>query len=125
MRVRSPRIDPPERAELSALAASVVAEFEDMGEPVTLAEGAAALAGSAWPVLSPWIGALGAFVVALVDHGQQLLPQAAVLAACAAQIQESLQRDGHADDHDDEQREHEGPALLEEVDDGGEYVHEN
>lgn len=30
--------------------------------PVTLAEGAAALAGSAWPVLSPWIGALGAFV---------------------------------------------------------------
>jgi signal transduction histidine kinase len=32
--------NPPERAELSALAASVVEEFEDMGEPVTLAEGA-------------------------------------------------------------------------------------
>lgn len=31
--------NPPERAELSALAASVVEEFEDMGEPVTLAEG--------------------------------------------------------------------------------------
>ncbi|GMM92015.1 ATP-binding protein [Qipengyuania sp. MTN3-11] len=30
---------PPERAELTALAASVVEEFEDMGEPVTLAEG--------------------------------------------------------------------------------------
>ena len=29
----------PERAELSALAASVVEEFEDMGEPVTLADG--------------------------------------------------------------------------------------
>ncbi len=31
--------NPPERAELSALAASVVEEFEDMGEPVTLDEG--------------------------------------------------------------------------------------
>jgi len=30
--------------------------------PVTLAEGAAALVGDAWPILSPWIGALGAFV---------------------------------------------------------------
>lgn len=30
--------------------------------PVTLAEGAAALAGGAWPVIAPWIGALGAFV---------------------------------------------------------------
>lgn len=31
--------EPPERTELSALAASVVEEFEDMGEAVTLAEG--------------------------------------------------------------------------------------
>ena len=31
--------NPPERAELSSLADSVVEEFEDMGEPVTLAEG--------------------------------------------------------------------------------------
>ena len=30
--------EPPERAELSSLVASVVEEFEDMGEPVTLAE---------------------------------------------------------------------------------------
>ena len=30
---------PPERAELSALAASVVEEFEDMGEPVAMADG--------------------------------------------------------------------------------------
>ncbi|MGF1472235.1 MAG: L-lactate permease [Rubrobacteraceae bacterium] len=30
--------------------------------PVTLAEGAASLAGSTWPFFSPWIGALGAFV---------------------------------------------------------------
>jgi len=30
--------------------------------PLTLAEGAAAVAGPAWPVLAPWIGALGAFV---------------------------------------------------------------
>lgn len=30
--------------------------------PVTLAEGAAAISGEAWPVLAPWIGALGAFV---------------------------------------------------------------
>jgi lactate permease len=30
--------------------------------PITLAEGASALAGSAWPVLAPWIGALGAFI---------------------------------------------------------------
>lgn len=30
--------EPPERAELSSLAASVVEEFEDMGEPVTLAD---------------------------------------------------------------------------------------
>lgn len=29
--------------------------------PLTLAEGAAAAAGSAWPVFAPWIGALGAF----------------------------------------------------------------
>jgi signal transduction histidine kinase len=32
--------NPPERAELSSLADSVVEEFEDMGEPVTLEEGA-------------------------------------------------------------------------------------
>ena len=30
--------DPPERAELGALVASVVEEFEDMGQPVTLEE---------------------------------------------------------------------------------------
>ncbi|HZG92503.1 MAG TPA: L-lactate permease [Pseudonocardia sp.] len=30
--------------------------------PITLAEGASALAGTSWPVLAPWIGALGAFV---------------------------------------------------------------
>jgi lactate permease len=30
--------------------------------PITLAEGASAVAGSGWPLLSPWIGALGAFV---------------------------------------------------------------
>ncbi|MFC7326896.1 L-lactate permease [Marinactinospora rubrisoli] len=30
--------------------------------PLTLAEGAASLAGGAWPVFAPWIGALGAFV---------------------------------------------------------------
>ncbi len=30
--------------------------------PVTLAEGAAAISGGAWPVIAPWIGALGAFV---------------------------------------------------------------
>lgn len=30
--------------------------------PVTLAEGAAAVAGANWPFISPWIGALGAFV---------------------------------------------------------------
>lgn len=30
--------------------------------PLTLAEGASALAGDAWPIAAPWIGALGAFV---------------------------------------------------------------
>ncbi|GAB3208430.1 L-lactate permease [Marinactinospora endophytica] len=30
--------------------------------PLTLAEGAAGLAGASWPLLAPWIGALGAFV---------------------------------------------------------------
>jgi lactate permease len=30
--------------------------------PVTLAEGAAALSGSSWPLIAPWVGALGAFV---------------------------------------------------------------
>ena len=30
--------------------------------PVTLADGAAAISGSSWPVIAPWIGALGAFV---------------------------------------------------------------
>ena len=30
--------------------------------PVTLAEGAASLAGAAWPFFAPWIGALGAFI---------------------------------------------------------------
>lgn len=30
--------------------------------PLTLAEGAASVVGDAWPVVAPWIGALGAFV---------------------------------------------------------------
>lgn len=30
--------------------------------PVTLAEGAAAVSGGAWPLIAPWVGALGAFV---------------------------------------------------------------
>lgn len=30
--------------------------------PLTLADGAASLAGSSWPAFAPWIGALGAFV---------------------------------------------------------------
>ncbi|MGP9783364.1 lactate permease [Arthrobacter sp. MYb224] len=30
--------------------------------PVTLAEGAAAISGGFWPLIAPWIGALGAFV---------------------------------------------------------------
>jgi lactate permease len=30
--------------------------------PIVLAEGAAALAGENWPLLTPWIGALGAFI---------------------------------------------------------------
>lgn len=30
--------------------------------PITLAEGAASIAGSLWPIFAPWIGALGAFV---------------------------------------------------------------
>jgi lactate permease len=30
--------------------------------PLTLAEGAAELAGTNWPILTPWIGALGAFI---------------------------------------------------------------
>ncbi|WP_300008390.1 L-lactate permease [Pseudonocardia sp.] len=30
--------------------------------PITLAEGASVLTGSAWPLLAPWIGALGAFI---------------------------------------------------------------
>ena len=41
------------------------ADFTDSGlasMPVTLAEGAAAVAGANWPIISPWIGALGAFV---------------------------------------------------------------
>ena len=40
-------------------------EFTESGlasMPVTLAEGAAAVAGSNWPLVAPWIGALGAFV---------------------------------------------------------------
>ena len=39
--------------------------FNDSGMasmPLTLAEGAANLAGSGWPAFAPWIGALGAFV---------------------------------------------------------------
>jgi lactate permease len=41
------------------------AQFNSSGlesMPITLAEGTAALAGSAWPFFAPWIGALGAFV---------------------------------------------------------------
>ncbi len=30
--------------------------------PITLAEGASVLTGTAWPLLAPWIGALGAFI---------------------------------------------------------------
>jgi lactate permease len=30
--------------------------------PVTMAEGAAAVAGGSWPVIAPWVGALGAFI---------------------------------------------------------------
>jgi lactate permease len=30
--------------------------------PITLAEGAASLAGASWPFFAPWIGALGAFI---------------------------------------------------------------
>jgi lactate permease len=30
--------------------------------PITLAEGAASIAGTTWPLLAPWIGALGAFI---------------------------------------------------------------
>lgn len=40
-------------------------DFNDSGlasMPLTLAEGAATVAGGSWPVLAPWIGALGAFV---------------------------------------------------------------
>jgi signal transduction histidine kinase len=42
--------EPPERTELAALASSVVEEFEDMGEPVTLAEGQRVVA----PVQVTW-----------------------------------------------------------------------
>ncbi|MCA1780785.1 MAG: L-lactate permease [Intrasporangiaceae bacterium] len=40
-------------------------EFTESGlasMPVTLAEGAAAIGGANWPLISPWIGALGAFI---------------------------------------------------------------
>jgi lactate permease len=40
-------------------------EYNDTGlssMPITLAEGASVLTGTAWPLLAPWIGALGAFV---------------------------------------------------------------
>ncbi|GAB3253863.1 L-lactate permease [Arthrobacter pigmenti] len=40
-------------------------ELNDSGlasMPVVLAEGAAALTGGSWPVIAPWIGALGAFI---------------------------------------------------------------
>lgn len=30
--------------------------------PIVLAQGAAAISGDAWPVISPWVGALGAFI---------------------------------------------------------------
>lgn len=41
------------------------ADFNDSGlasMPLTLAEGAASIAGDTWPAFAPWIGALGAFV---------------------------------------------------------------
>jgi lactate permease len=41
------------------------ADFNDSGlssMPLTLAEGAANVAGAGWPAFAPWIGALGAFV---------------------------------------------------------------
>lgn len=40
-------------------------EFNDSGlasMPLTLADGAASLAGGTWPFFAPWIGALGAFI---------------------------------------------------------------
>uniref|UniRef100_UPI00056BDF2B L-lactate permease n=1 Tax=Arthrobacter sp. H14 TaxID=1312959 RepID=UPI00056BDF2B len=40
-------------------------ELNDSGlpsMPVVLAEGAAALTGDSWPIIAPWIGALGAFI---------------------------------------------------------------
>ncbi len=40
-------------------------DFNDSGiasMPITLAEGASSIAGNAWPLFAPWIGALGAFV---------------------------------------------------------------
>jgi lactate permease len=40
-------------------------EYNDTGlgsMPIVLAEGASAITGTAWPILAPWIGALGAFV---------------------------------------------------------------
>jgi lactate permease len=37
-------------------------DSEKASMPVVLAEGAAAVAGGAWPAFAPWIGALGAFI---------------------------------------------------------------
>ncbi len=58
--------EPPERTDLSALAASVVEEFEDMGEPATLAEGPRVVA----PVHVTWAKrALRNLVVNAVRYG--------------------------------------------------------
>jgi len=54
--------------------------------PLTLAEGAAELAGTNWPILTPWIGALGAFIAAAAQGfplGQVLEQPAAAPGAAA------------------------------------------
>ena len=80
-RMRGPQIKDSWRVAASQLAGAAVAllfalplvrVFINSGEaynesglrsmPLTLAEGAASIAGGAWPAFAPWIGALGAFV---------------------------------------------------------------
>lgn len=41
---------------------SAAADGSIVSMPIVLAEGAAALAGQAWPNVSPWVGSLGAFI---------------------------------------------------------------
>ena len=60
--------EPPERTDLGALAASVVEEFEDMGQPATLAEGARVVA----PVHVTWAKrALRNLVANAVRYGDE------------------------------------------------------